>query len=435
MVRGVKPEIAVRLERWIDPSSRGFFSGDHHIHAAGCAHYTSPTEGVEPSDMFRQIKGEGLNVGSVLTWGPGFDHQKQFFAPMADKRSEPLTLMKYDIEVSGFGSEALGHVCLINLKEQIYPGANGSKDWPTWTLPVLRWTKQQGGVGGYAHSGSGLQIDPEAATGRLLNQLDADQDGRLDAGEAARGLLPERFADIDTDRDGTIARDPNSRPATTAPTTSCPTGDSGAEQRRRPGDLRHRRAWRRRFHQRDGHRSHPGMERVVSPAQCGFPLKASGETDFPCMSGTRVGQGRTYVHLGSQTRVDYAQWAQGIARGRSYVSDGYAHALDFAVDGKASGDELQLAGPRTVTAKAVVAFSPETPLEPPYGGAIPVGGRRHTATRSSSASRSRSIRATNAFVGWSKSWSMASRSRAARCRQMAANIPSSSPCRSIEAAG
>ena len=28
---------------------------------------------------------------------------------------------------------------------------------------------------------------------------------------------------------------------------------------------------------------------------CGFPLKVSGETDFPCMSGTRVGQGRVYV--------------------------------------------------------------------------------------------------------------------------------------------
>ena len=34
------PEIAVRLERWIDPSAYGFYSGDHHIHAAGCAHYT-----------------------------------------------------------------------------------------------------------------------------------------------------------------------------------------------------------------------------------------------------------------------------------------------------------------------------------------------------------------------------------------------------------
>ena len=132
-----------------------------------------------------QIKGEALNVGSVLTWGPGFDHQQQFFAPTADRLSDPLTLMKYDIEVSGFGSEALGHVCLLNLKEQIYPGAAGSKGWPTWTLPVLRWTKAQGGVGGYAHSGSGLQIDPAAATIRLLEQLDANQDGRLDSREAS----------------------------------------------------------------------------------------------------------------------------------------------------------------------------------------------------------------------------------------------------------
>ena len=28
-------EIAVKLERWIDPAARGFYSGDHHIHAAG----------------------------------------------------------------------------------------------------------------------------------------------------------------------------------------------------------------------------------------------------------------------------------------------------------------------------------------------------------------------------------------------------------------
>ena len=31
---------------------------------------------------------------------------------------------------------------------------------------------------------------------------------------------------------------------------------------------------------------------------CGLRVKASGETDFPCMSGTRVGQGRSYVRLG-----------------------------------------------------------------------------------------------------------------------------------------
>jgi hypothetical protein len=38
----------------------------------------------------------------------------------------------------------------------------------------------------------------------MLEQLDANKDGRLDAGEAARGLLPEAFAAIDFDRDGEL---------------------------------------------------------------------------------------------------------------------------------------------------------------------------------------------------------------------------------------
>ena len=145
-------EIAVRLERWIHPAQFGFYSGDHHIHAAGCAHYTSPTEGIFDRDMFRQVQGEGLNVGCILTWGPCFDFQQQFFSPTIDKLSEPFTVLKYDIEVSGFGSQALGHVCLLNLREQNYPGSKGTKRWPTWTTPVLRWAKDQGAVTGYAHS-------------------------------------------------------------------------------------------------------------------------------------------------------------------------------------------------------------------------------------------------------------------------------------------
>ena len=43
------------LERWIDPAKLGWFSGDHHIHAAGCMHYESPTQGVLPQDMIRHI--------------------------------------------------------------------------------------------------------------------------------------------------------------------------------------------------------------------------------------------------------------------------------------------------------------------------------------------------------------------------------------------
>src|SRR6185436_13123408 len=38
-------ELEFKVRRWIDPSKLGWWSGDHHIHAAGCAHYTSPSEG------------------------------------------------------------------------------------------------------------------------------------------------------------------------------------------------------------------------------------------------------------------------------------------------------------------------------------------------------------------------------------------------------
>jgi hypothetical protein len=63
-------ELEVRLERWINMMEHGYYCGDHHIHAAGCAHYTNPTEGVFAQDMFLHVKGEGLNVGCNLTWGP-----------------------------------------------------------------------------------------------------------------------------------------------------------------------------------------------------------------------------------------------------------------------------------------------------------------------------------------------------------------------------
>jgi hypothetical protein len=110
---------------------------------------------------------------------------------------------------------------------------------------------------------------------------------------------------------------------------------------------------------------------------CGFPLKLSGETDFPCMSGTRVGQGRVYVQLGRGVKkIDFAPWCDGLAHGRSYVSDGFAHAVEFSVDGKSYGEDIQLAQPGRVKVKAKVAFGSGTPLEIPYGGALPAGGAR-----------------------------------------------------------
>jgi hypothetical protein len=364
--------IDVELERWVNPMEYGFYCGDHHIHGAGCAHYSSPTEGVTPQDMFRQVKGEGLNVGCVLTWGPCFEFQRGYFQPRVDQVSEPLTVVKYDLEISGFGSQALGHVCLLNLKEQEYPGSEGTKTkgWPTWTTPVLRWAKSQGAVTGYAHSASGLAIDPASAAKRLLAGLDSDRDGSLSREEAAHGLLPEDFDAIDTQRDEELTeaelvpsldRVADQLPNLAVPEMNgvgameiCVSTAMGVCDFISAMDTPRVAEWNMWYH-------------ILN---CGFPLKVSGETDFPCMSGTRVGQGRVYVQLGKLESIDFAAWCEALAQGRSYVSDGYAHALEFTVNGVSPGQgEVGLEGPGSVDIRTKVAFAPEMPRSVAHGEA------------------------------------------------------------------
>ena len=111
-----------------------------------------------PADMMRHILGEDLNVGCVLSWGPCWYFQKQFFEGKVSKLSTPDNLMRYDVEVSGFPSSHAGHLCLLRLNEDDYPGTTRIEEWPSWDLPVLQWGKSQGAVVGFSHSGWGLQV-------------------------------------------------------------------------------------------------------------------------------------------------------------------------------------------------------------------------------------------------------------------------------------
>lgn len=166
-------EMSFKLKRWIDPAALGWYSGDHHIHAAGCAHYSRPTEGVLASDMIRHCIGEDLKVGCNLTWGPCFDFQKQFFTGEIDKVSKYPYLLRYDVEISGFGSHQSGHLVLLRLKQEIYPGGDSYKHWPTLCLNSLRWAKKQGAICGPAHSGAGLAV----GTSDLPNYVIPPYDG------------------------------------------------------------------------------------------------------------------------------------------------------------------------------------------------------------------------------------------------------------------
>ncbi len=365
-----KAEIEVKLDRWINMMEHGFYCGDHHIHAAGCAHYTNPTEGVFAKDMFLHVKGEGLNVGCNLTWGPCYEFQRTVCEPTPHKLSEPFTVLKYDVEVSGFGSQALGHVCLLNLRDQTYPGSEGTKTkgWPTWTTPLMKWAKQQGAYTGYAHSASGLTFDPRGVAAgdgakRLLAELDANKDGKLSPEEGAKGLLPDSFDAVDGNKDNALTEteltQSITRVSTQLPNYAIPPMNGiGAQEifvtsAQRLCDF---------ISAMDTQRV-PEWNCWYHIMNCGYPLKASGETDFPCISGSRVGQGRVYIHMGKIAKVDFAAWCEALAKGRSYVSDGYAHAVEFTVNGKSPGyGDVALDKAGKVNVKAKVAFAAETPL-------------------------------------------------------------------------
>lgn len=300
---------AFQLERWANLAERNWFSGDHHVHAAGCAHYESPTEGVTPADMMRHILGEDLNVGCVLSWGPCWYFQKQYFDGQLHPLSTPSNLMRYDIEVSGFPSSHAGHLCLLRLKEDDYPGTTRIEEWPSWDLPVLKWGQSQGGVVGFSHSGWGLQIEDE--------NLPSDEVPKFD-GIGAN----EYVVDVVHDAVDFIS-----------------TVDTPA-----PWELN---IW---YH----------------TLNCGYRCRISGETDFPCIYGERVGLGRVYVEL-PDGKLDFDRWCQGIKEGRSYVGDGRSHLIDFEVDSVrlgVDGSELKLDKAATVKVKARASAYLEPELTP-----------------------------------------------------------------------
>ena len=295
-----------RLRRWINPPSLGWYSGDHHIHAAGCSHYESPTEGVKPEDMMRHVLGEALSIGAVLNWGPSYYHQRQYFEAKDNRVSTPSTLLRYDVEVSGFPSSHCGHLVLLRLRDQDYPETRQIQDWPSWDLPILKWAKAQGAIVGFAHSGLGLGVRSVELPNYEMPPFN---------GIGAN----EYVVDVTHDAVDFISNADTPFPA----------------------------EWNIWYH----------------TLNCGFRTRVSGETDFPCMTDDHVGAGRSYVHL--PQGLTYDAWCEGVRDGRCYVSDGFSHLMNFTANGLemgTRGSELRLtqAGAVRVTAR-VACLLPERP--------------------------------------------------------------------------
>jgi hypothetical protein len=209
--------------------------------------------------MIRHVRGEGLSIGDVLSWGPSWYFQKKFFtghaiSPPADLENPELqsadnatwtpkptaedveSMLRYDVEVSGFPSSHCGHLVLLRIKEQDYPGTSLIQDWPSWNLPILKWAKAQGGVVGYAHCGIGMQVRSTELPNYEIPPMDGigTQEAIVDITHGVTDFL--------------------------SGTNTFPVAELNA--------------W---YHL----------------LNCGFRLAMIGETDFPCLSGDRPGVGRS----------------------------------------------------------------------------------------------------------------------------------------------
>jgi hypothetical protein len=189
-------------------------------------------------------------------------------------------------------------LCLLRLLEDDYPGTTLIEEWPSWTMPVLQWGQRQGAVVGYSHSGWGLALPDYAPDGSRI-ELAGDRNRRPQGGRAADKL----------------------------PDYAMPPFDGiGANE----------------YIVTVAHGACDFISAVDTPAvwelnvwyhtnNCGYRAKISGETDFPCIYGERVGLGRIYVKLDEDQQLDYDDWVQGVKLGRSYCTDGLSHVMDLKV--------------------------------------------------------------------------------------------------------
>jgi hypothetical protein len=193
--------------------------------------------------------------------------------------------------------------------DQMYPGGTSKDHWPKLGLNTLRWAKKQGAVVGPAHSGWGLQVDgPELPnytvpkySGIGANEYIVDVTHQVPGPDGKLVPAVDFISTVDT------------------PYT-----------------------WE--------------LNIWYHTLNAGFRTRISGETDFPCIYGERVGLGRSYVKLDG--KLDYDAWCEGIRQGRNYVSDGKSHLMEFTVHGRELGEkgsEVKLSKPRKVKVTAKVA--------------------------------------------------------------------------------
>jgi hypothetical protein len=143
--------LKVELERWTDPSSRGWYSGENHIHA----NYGYGQWYNTPEEMRRMVEAEGLNVSNFVVANSDTDgvFDREFFRGRPDPNSGPQNVLYWNEE---FRATLWGHMTLVNLKKLVEPVFTGFADTTNpWDAPtnsdIADHVHLQGGHVNYTH--------------------------------------------------------------------------------------------------------------------------------------------------------------------------------------------------------------------------------------------------------------------------------------------
>lgn len=170
--------VDIRMERWVNMSKRGWYSGENHVHA----NYGYGEWYNTPDSMMRQCLGENLNVCNAVIANSNTDgvFDREFFLGRPDDRSNPETILYWNQE---FRATLWGHMTLFNLSQLVEPVFTGFPHTTNpWDVPtnadVAKATIDQKGVVSYTHpshnpqdlydqpySAKGLPVD--VALGRI----------------------------------------------------------------------------------------------------------------------------------------------------------------------------------------------------------------------------------------------------------------------------
>lgn len=279
-------------------------SGDIHLHGHGCG-----DEVYSPGELLSFVESAGVQVGSALVWGVGYEEDRSFFTGLDSPVSTPSHRLHYDLEVSHFDAARGGHLLALGLRSLDFSPA--PFDVPTG-VPVVDWARAQGAVVGMAHG----QFWPA--------------DGRFPQPPGGCCMPWEFPVHVARGRMDFLAVE---KPGPKSPL------DDGAFL-----------LWR-------------------ALLNTGFRVPIAGGSDYTCLNhqfGPRTP--RTDVLL--EDPVSYEGFLDALRKGRSTVAIGRGNRLDLRINGARLGEEVRVRADQPVEVDIETRFQQAGPVEVLVNGRV-----------------------------------------------------------------